>query len=165
MRINESVSGKNITNFVLKFLEFINKSGVCVDDLMVAHDWDNDGFFSIHWMQANWKFLIENEFLSEKDCITPFSILVNEKFIVENKKSLYCVFVEWRGDIKDMKSNVIIEKSDKYRLLSFTNVTDLNPPYKFAEIYCDRIKNRFAVEVDKVDFIMAPFDRNQMEIS
>lgn len=162
--MNKSSERINVTSFVLRFLEFLNNTGKCINDLMNEHDWDNNDDFSLDWMEANWKFLLENEFLSGNGFVTPYSILVDKKMLVKSSKPLYSVFAEWNEEVKDVKSCKIIDKQDRFRFLCFTNITDLNTPYKYAELYSDRTQKRFYVEIDKIVFIFEPFEINLMEI-
>jgi hypothetical protein len=60
-----------ITSHILNFRNFLNSSWPLLDALMEVHDWDEDGNFTLDWIQANWEFLIERELLGEGRYLLP----------------------------------------------------------------------------------------------
>ncbi len=61
----------DITSHILNFRNFLNSSWAWLDALMEAHDWDEDGDFTLDWIQTNWEFLVERELLGKDRYLLP----------------------------------------------------------------------------------------------
>lgn len=61
----------DITYQVRHFRDFLVSAWPYLDQMMNNHDWEDDGWFSDEWIQANWEFLIERELLGNRGSLDP----------------------------------------------------------------------------------------------
>jgi len=74
--LNNLPSDETVTKQVLYYRAFLNKAWPTIDLFLEELDWDNDPYFLDHWMQTNWKLLVEHMLVGEKS-IQEYSIGFN----------------------------------------------------------------------------------------
>jgi len=51
-------SSECVTAVITRFRQLLNSSWSSFNEIMTAHDWDNDPYFIDDWLQANWDLLV-----------------------------------------------------------------------------------------------------------
>jgi hypothetical protein len=148
---------QNINHHITKFLKFLNIGDVLVEDLMGDHDWDNDSFLPMEWMQANWKLLVQREILGENCYLPPFFGSV--RLFNRDKPTTHNLVAKIKND-----------PESSYGLGSFLTQIDVGkywykPPYNIAHLYLLADQNKssrdpYYFPIDKVDFFIVEYEES-----
>ena len=125
----------DITSHIIKFRDFMNASWPFLDDLMEEHDWENEPYFTLDWLQANWELLVERELLGEHGYLTEFSMsMVTSRYRNPDAKAIYAVVVKPVIQLIDLYKNTVIPSDENLIFYSFKSACKgggfgLYPPF------------------------------------
>lgn len=109
----------DITSHILNFRNFLNSSWPWLDALMEVHDWDEDGDFTLDWLQVNWEFLVERELLGKDKHLLPLGW--NNRITYSDRRAKYKIVCKFQDNIelRDWIQKKIITVVKSYCFLDF----------------------------------------------
>lgn len=152
------------------FRQFLIAAWPHVDNLMENHDWDDDGEFIDEWLQVNWEFLIEREFLGPNKFLLLFGDA--KKRITNTQSEANCMIVckpKNNSFFIDNKTNDFTHNV-KLRFEGFLNRVEtlygpsygLYPPFDFAVLREFENKKFYYVNIEEIDFYIEEIDKFQI---
>ena len=156
--IDTTILPLDITQHIRTFRNFLNAAWPNLDALMEAHDWDEDGGFTVDWIQVNWELLVERELLGKENFLAPLEW--NNRITFPEKHAKYKVICKIPDglEIKDwiLKSNnyegeeLLISGFCTPRGISY----GLYPPFDFVELCSPNKKKIYIIPIDSCRFFL-----------
>lgn len=156
----------NITNHLVKFRDFMVAAWPSLDSIMDQHDWEDDGGFTLDWVQVNWEFLVERELLGDSQYALAALSCHSKDDRISNPIKLPSHVVlayakEQNVSLLDYWDMSRVPFEAELRLAGF--ITTLKPrglgyypPFDFAELKYDSRKKTYHVPLTELSFILAP---------
>ncbi len=153
----------NDTTHILKFRDFLAHSWADLDSLMENHNWDDDGSFTIDWIQVNWEFLVERQLLEKKG---PLKSYFNWDFRITQPKAIatHEIICKPKSNKQfiDDRSQIIIPHDTTLEFGGFITRRDPGygyyPPFDYLTLHAENRKYTYKVLVDDVDFFLSKIE-------
>lgn len=153
----------NVTDHIQKFRKFLLDCWADLDSLLENHDWDNDQYLTLEWIQSNWEFLVERQLLKKGSYLSCIGFSHQEKRIMfPNVKVTHeIVCLSKRDDFfVDDESKIIIPRDCRLIFKGFLKKMDgsygLYPPFDYAFVRAegrDR-KSYYTILLDDINFFL-----------
>ena len=140
-----------------KFRLFLIASWPHLDSLMESHNWDEDGGFTLNWLQANWEILVERELLGDETFLMPLSVPLTTRVINKNARAKYSVMTYISRDMPDCRTEKKLPQNCTLRFFGLLSALKaggfgLYPPFDFVHLVLDSTKETFIVPFSGLQF-------------
>lgn len=151
----------DITKQISLFRNFLIKSWPILDEVMLSHNWEEDGYFTTEWIQANWEILVEREITENKAIISSLSMpYPNDRITKMGKKYEYIVVAQPLENkiVMDLHEQKKIDFSLKPRLFGFCKALDsgfgIYPPFDICNLCIDKTKVAYTAFFNELKFYL-----------
>lgn len=144
----------DITSHILNFRNFLNSAWPCLDALMESHDWDDDGYFTFNWMQANWEFLVERELLGKGRYLLPLEW--NNRITFPSGGAQYKIVCEFKDkrELKDLILKTSNFNGEELLIIGFYTSAGIYPPFDQVEVRTHDNKKVYVVPITSCRFML-----------
>lgn len=152
--IDLSTLPMDITSHILNFRDFLNSAWPWLDTLMEAHDWDEDGSFTLNWIQVNWEFLVERELLGKDSYLLPLEW--NNRITFPERGAQYKVICEFNNEI-DLIDQVLKTANfngEELLIFGFRTPRGIYPPFDYVEVRTREKKKVYVVPISCCRFVL-----------
>lgn len=150
--------GRNVTDQVVKFTEFISQGLIYVDDLMEEHDWEEDPDLSVDWIFINWEFFLGRELLGlgGGKLATLYGGRSTRPSFQKGVK--FAVFAEPMSGTVDHRSKCIISNKNELKVIGFITCFDsvygYYSPFNIVSLIEDATENKYDVSIKQLQFYL-----------
>jgi hypothetical protein len=151
----------DITNHILNFRDFLNKTNPCLNMIMKNHSWEEDTIFEEDWIQSNWEFLVERELLGKDRYLFP---ICGFRMTCPEKQSQFKVVCELneKPRLNDRKQKYNYQGEELLLFGFFTIRQDgfrtTGLPLEYVQLCTFPKKTLYFVSVSSCRFILKEFE-------
>lgn len=149
---------RDVTNYVLKFRNFLVMCWPAFDDILMTHDWDDDMDFFDEWLRVNWELLVERQLQIENGAIQPYEFCCNTDIphVLKPEQPIthfiLCQALSDKSVLKDIKSDKFLSGEEKFIFSCLLSEDGFYPPFDHVSATDFQRRNIYKLKIDSLKF-------------